>query len=123
MKLSHIWVQKGLKKRYLLSIRSKSHLKRAVSGKSLIFHSGRKSFVIDEHVPNLLAFHPSSIFHDDEAYQDGRLILQDKASCFPAFILSPPARETTVAIDATAAPGNKTTHLGAFMQNKGKVRF
>ncbi|KAF8529826.1 williams-Beuren syndrome critical region protein 20 copy A [Gautieria morchelliformis] len=81
----------------------------------------KTSFTLDEHVPNLLAFHPATTFHDDAAYQDGRLILQDKASCFPALVLSPDLDECTIALDATAAPGNKTTHLSAIMQGKGRV--
>ncbi|TFK72964.1 S-adenosyl-L-methionine-dependent methyltransferase [Pluteus cervinus] len=39
----------------------------------------------------------------------------------PALVLSPPARDDTVVIDATAAPGNKTSHLSALMGNRGKV--
>lgn len=60
-------------------------------------------------------------FHDDIAYKTGKIILQDKASCFPAVVLAPPAEESAVVIDATAAPGNKTSHLSALMHNKGKV--
>lgn len=50
-----------------------------------------------------------------------QIILQDKASCFPAVVLAPMAEEHATVIDATAAPGNKTSHLSALMQNKGKV--
>ena len=55
-------------------------------------------------------------------YHEGKVILQDKASCFPPFVLAPPAEEDSVVIDATAAPGNKTSYLSALMQGKGKVR-
>ncbi|OBZ72222.1 25S rRNA (cytosine-C(5))-methyltransferase rcm1 [Grifola frondosa] len=78
-------------------------------------------FAKDEHIPDLLAFHPSVRFVDDPLYQAGKIILQDKASCFPAHILAPPARNDSVVIDATAAPGNKTSHLCALMRNRGKV--
>ncbi|KLO13049.1 S-adenosyl-L-methionine-dependent methyltransferase [Schizopora paradoxa] len=81
----------------------------------------KKSFRIDDHVPDLLAFHPSVRFHDSELLAGGRIILQDKASCFPAVALSPPAEDDACVIDATAAPGNKTTHLSALMQNRGKL--
>ena len=81
----------------------------------------RTSFVMDKHVPGLLAFHPAATFHEEASYHSGKLILQDKASCFPALVLSPDAHESMVALDATAAPGNKTTHLSAIMQNRGKV--
>lgn len=37
-------------------------------------------------------------------------------------MLSPPPNDDTVVIDATAAPGNKTSHLSALMKGKGKVR-
>ncbi len=76
---------------------------------------------MDDHIPTLLAFHPSVRFHEDESWSSGRIILQDKASCFPAAVLSPPAEDGAYVIDATAAPGNKTTHLSALMQNRGKV--
>ncbi|KAJ7678521.1 S-adenosyl-L-methionine-dependent methyltransferase [Mycena rosella] len=80
-----------------------------------------KAFAQDAHIPNLLLFSPQTTFHADAAYKSGKLILQDKASCFPALVLAPPARKDAVVIDATAAPGNKTTHLCALMRNLGKL--
>jgi 16S rRNA C967 or C1407 C5-methylase (RsmB/RsmF family) len=82
-----------------------------------------KGFAKDTHVPDLLSFSPTVQFHDDPTYKSGKIILQDKASCFPAIVLAPPARDNAVVIDATAAPGNKTSHLSALMQNKGKVAY
>lgn len=41
----------------------------------------------------------------------------------PAIVLSPPPRDDCVVIDATAAPGNKTSHLSALMGGLGKVGF
>ncbi|KAH9481642.1 25S rRNA (cytosine-C(5))-methyltransferase rcm1 [Psilocybe cubensis] len=83
--------------------------------------SSKKGFSKDAHVPNLLLFHPSTTFQTDPLYTSGKIILQDKASCFPALVLSPPATEESVVIDATAAPGNKTSHLSALMKNRGKL--
>lgn len=78
-------------------------------------------FAKDEHVPDLLLFSPNKTFHDHAAYKSGKLILQDKASCFPPLVLNPPSSHNAVVIDATAAPGNKTTYLSALMHNKGKL--
>ncbi|KII89756.1 hypothetical protein PLICRDRAFT_39919 [Plicaturopsis crispa FD-325 SS-3] len=80
-----------------------------------------KGFSKDEHIPNLLLFSPQTQFHDDSAYKAGKIILQDKASCFPAVVLAPPSEDSSVVLDATAAPGNKTSHISALMHNKGKV--
>lgn len=78
-------------------------------------------FARDDHIPDLLLFSPQTQFHDDISYRMGKIILQDKASCFPSFVLNPPAGDDSVVIDATAAPGNKTSHLSALMRNKGKA--
>ncbi|EJD49049.1 S-adenosyl-L-methionine-dependent methyltransferase [Auricularia subglabra TFB-10046 SS5] len=83
--------------------------------------SSGKTFVKDEHVPNLLAFDARAAMVDDPAYVRGELILQDKASCFPALVLNPPSHDDAVVIDATAAPGNKTSHLAALMGNRGTL--
>lgn len=83
--------------------------------------SGVHVFTNDEHIPNLLLFPPQTSFSEDPMYKLGKIILQDKASCFPAYILHPPASDGTVVIDATAAPGNKTSHLAAIMKNLGKL--
>lgn len=83
----------------------------------------RTKFAVDDHIPDLLLFSPRMQFEDDAMYKSGKIILQDKASCFPAVVLAPPAADDCVVIDATAAPGNKTSHLSALMQNKGKVRM
>lgn len=77
------------------------------------------TYVLDTDVPDLLAFHPSTPLTKHPAYLDGSLILQDKASCLPAFILSPPLNAHV--IDACAAPGNKTTHLAALMKGTGQI--
>jgi len=83
---------------------------------------GRKGFLEDEHIPNLLLFNPQTRFHEEEAYQSGKIILQDKASCFSATVLVQDIHGSHGDfIDATAAPGNKTTHLSALLGNKGKV--
>lgn len=66
-----------------------------------------KTFWVDSHVPNLLVLPANSDLHKDKLFIDGSIILQDKASCFPAFILNP--NLNSICIDACAAPGNKTS--------------
>ena len=72
---------------------------------------------IDKHVPNLVALSSSTDLSKTYAYQNGLIILQDKASCFPAYLLDPNPQHGHV-LDACAAPGNKTTHLAAILQEK-----
>nr|XP_061803501.1 28S rRNA (cytosine-C(5))-methyltransferase-like [Nerophis lumbriciformis] len=78
-----------------------------------------KEFVKDLHLPEVLVFAPKTDFHDHFLYKAGHIILQDKASCLPAFLLDAPPGSHV--IDACAAPGNKTSHLAATMKNRGKV--
>ncbi|CAE6390467.1 unnamed protein product [Rhizoctonia solani] len=83
----------------------------------------KKHFRLDEHIPALLVFNPEYELHHDQAYKSGKVIAQDKASCFPAYVLDPPTGDGACVIDATAAPGNKasTSHISALMGNQGKV--
>lgn len=75
---------------------------------------GSRVLFIDEHVPNLIATvgpeDPSSF----KSYKTGRFIFQEKASCFPAYLLDPKPGGGNV-IDACAAPGNKTTHVASIL--------
>ncbi|KAG0691058.1 hypothetical protein C6P40_005285 [Pichia californica] len=70
----------------------------------------------DEYIPNLFGIHPKEKLTSTDAYNKGRLIIQDRASCFPAQILNPIPGKDKV-IDACAAPGNKTTHLASILNN------
>lgn len=71
----------------------------------------------DRHIPGLLALPITSDVQTSHAYHDGLIILQDKASCFPAYMLDP-ISETGDILDACAAPGNKTTHLAAIINSR-----
>lgn len=76
---------------------------------------------VDEHVPDLVAISHGVDLSKTEAYKTSAIILQDKASCFPAYLLDPPPGGGDV-IDACAAPGNKTTHLAAILHSKAQAQ-
>lgn len=75
---------------------------------------------VDAHIPNLLALPPRTDLSRVKAYQAGELIIQDKASCFPAYLLDVRPGDGD-AIDGCAAPGNKTTHLAAIVAENNKA--
>jgi putative methyltransferase len=80
--------------------------------------TGKKVICLDGHVPNLIAASPGVDFSKTDAYKSGALILQDKASCFPAYLLDPRPEDGDI-IDACSAPGNKTTHLAGILHERG----
>ncbi|KAK4174777.1 S-adenosyl-L-methionine-dependent methyltransferase [Triangularia setosa] len=89
-----------------------------------VMTAGRKKKVmcLDGHVPSLIAVPPSVMdFSKTEAYKKGEIILQDKASCFPAYLLDPRPEDGDI-IDACSAPGNKTTHLAGILSERGFAR-
>ncbi|NXD28704.1 NSUN5 methyltransferase, partial [Spelaeornis formosus] len=95
-----------------------TYLGKAASVEELKTLSGKK-FFLDLHLPELLVFPSQTDLHDNLLYTSGHIILQDKASCLPAFLLDPVAGSCV--IDACAAPGNKTSHLAAILKNKGQI--
>ena len=84
----------------------------------LSLQSTEKLLHVDGHIPNLIALSPKIDPTKMSAYQNGLIIIQDKASCFPAYLLDPKSRYGPT-VDACAAPGNKTTHLAAILQDEG----
>lgn len=79
-------------------------------------NAGEKLIHIDRHIPNLVAVAASTRLSKTYAYLNGFIIFQDKASCFPAYLLEPKRAEGEI-IDACAAPGNKTTHLAMLLHS------
>ena len=70
---------------------------------------------VDSHIPYLYALPVKApSFGEHQLVKDGKLIIQDKASCFPSQLLIDEWKGGDV-IDACAAPGNKTTHIAALM--------
>ena len=82
--------------------------------------SVEKLIHVDKHVPNLLALPPATDLSKTTAYLNGQIILQDKASCFPVYLLRPKFEDGDC-LDACAAPGNKTTHLAATLHGEGRA--
>lgn len=75
--------------------------------------------LVDPHVENLLIFPHSNEFHRYWLVEQRYLILQDKASCLPAFLLAPTPGSHV--FDTCAAPGMKTSHVSAMLGGEGKI--
>lgn len=73
----------------------------------------------DDYIPHLFGIHPKEKLTATQAYLKGEVIIQDRASCFPAQILNQDPNDVhTEVIDACAAPGNKTTHSASYLADK-----
>ncbi|GMF34219.1 unnamed protein product [Phytophthora fragariaefolia] len=74
----------------------------------------------DRDVRDLLVLPSGTELHEHAMVKSGKLVLQDKASCFPAFVLHGEHADAQDkqgdVIDACAAPGNKTSHLAMLLQ-------
>ena len=82
----------------------------------------RKLLYVDSHIPDLVAVPYGVDFTSSAAYKNGEIILQDKASCFPAYLLlGDGCRDwDSDLVDGCAAPGNKTTHLASLLAKQRK---
>ncbi|KAG9232563.1 S-adenosyl-L-methionine-dependent methyltransferase [Amylocarpus encephaloides] len=90
-----------------------AEFERATSVKA-VRQRGSKKIFIDSNIPNLVAVSPGVDLSKSEAYKLGAIIFQDKASCFPAYLLDPLPEDGDI-VDSCAAPGNKTTHVAAVL--------
>ncbi|KAF3039362.1 hypothetical protein E8E12_006192 [Didymella heteroderae] len=86
-------------------------------GEILRAKGNAKIYFLDPNIPNLLALPPRIDLAKTPAYARGEIIFQDKASCFPAYLLDLKQDDGDV-IDGCAAPGNKTTHAAAIVSNQ-----
>ncbi|KAE8355986.1 S-adenosyl-L-methionine-dependent methyltransferase [Aspergillus coremiiformis] len=99
--------------------------KRVTALSELVAKDDPKRIYIDPNIPDLVAVPPGVDFTASAAYKNGEIILQDKASCFPAYLLfgSGEVWSGGDLMDGCAAPGNKTTHLASLLcKRDGKKR-
>lgn len=85
----------------------------------------QKRMRLDPHIPDLVAVAPGLEFTTVPAYKNGEIILQDKASCFPAYLLLGEDWGSGGGgdlMDGCAAPGNKTTHMASLLCKPGQKR-
>ncbi|WUR04105.1 NOL1/NOP2/SUN domain-family member 5 [Vairimorpha necatrix] len=70
-------------------------------------------------IPDVYKLIENVDFSKIKAYKNGKIVIQNIASCIPGFILNPELNSTI--IDTCAAPGNKTSHVSDLLKNTGKV--
>ena len=85
----------------------------------LISNLGSTDYLSDLHLPDLLVFPPQTPLYQHSLVTEGRLLLQDKASCLPVACLDPPSGASL--LDACAAPGMKTSQAAGAVGKSGKV--
>lgn len=60
---------------------------------------------------------PQKVLTETPQYKNGELYIQSLSSMIPPLVLQP--KDDDIVLDATAAPGSKTTQLAMIMHNKG----
>lgn len=97
----------------------------ACHSRSSLEEYGNDNIQRDELIDCLLKISFSIDLHAHPLVLSQSIILQTKASCFPPFLLlrdlydgSKCLSERCDVIDATAAPGNKTTFLGDILRTQ-----
>ncbi|KAE8393408.1 S-adenosyl-L-methionine-dependent methyltransferase [Aspergillus alliaceus] len=107
-------VRTTAKKQFDSTFASYTHV---TSLSELVVKDDTKRIFVDPNIPDLVAVPPGVDFTASTAYKNGEIILQDKASCFPAYLLFGQGEvwDGGDLVDGCAAPGNKTTHLASLL--------
>ncbi|GFY62813.1 hypothetical protein TNIN_112811 [Trichonephila inaurata madagascariensis] len=77
------------------------------------------SYLIDYHFEDLIVFSHLENMSNWSMFKKNFVFAQDKSSYIPVAALDPKPGSTV--LDACAAPGMKTVHMAAIMENKGKI--
>jgi len=111
------------KENILLELKSKGYKLRTFESTSEFitasFSLDKTDVLIDNCLSGLFAFHTSVNLSELALTKANKLVLQDRASCLPPFVLRPEVGD--IVLDCCAAPGNKTHQLAEFVGTKGKV--
>ncbi|KAJ6164011.1 hypothetical protein N7470_002683 [Penicillium chermesinum] len=88
--------------------------------------AAQRLLFVDPNIPDLIAIPYGADITSTPAYKKGEIILQDKASCFPAYLLlgnvSPQNPWQGDLVDGCAAPGNKTTHMASILAKQKETK-
>ncbi|XP_013791476.1 probable 28S rRNA (cytosine-C(5))-methyltransferase [Limulus polyphemus] len=87
--------------------------------KSTILNLEKQQFLQDQDFPDVLILPHGTDLQNSSLYDNANIFLQDKSSSLAVRALNPPPG--SFVLDACAAPGMKTVHLAALMENKGKI--
>lgn len=85
-----------------------------------------QDYKLDNGISNLISIPESVKLHDDPLLTEGKIVIQDKASCLPSFLMYDVMKELNCigdVIDGCAAPGNKTSHIADLLHNQEVYAF
>jgi len=84
------------------------------------FKENDVSFTDDRMVSNCLILHQKGDIREIPGFKEGYWLVQSESSSLVSIVLDP--KENEKILDLCAAPGGKTTHIAALMNDKGKIK-
>ena len=87
---------------------------------TLGFEEQEIAFTRDNEIPNLLRIEKTPIpIPRTGEFQNGKVVIQQKASALVSLVLNPKSNE--LILDMCASPGSKTSHIAALLDNKSRI--